>query len=263
MKPRDCTLKMFSPAALAMGALCAFVWPAAAAQPANNAFGIDTKFQTKGLTTELGPIGFVSHNNTGAYDKSVHVSKVNEDAPIVSQPVPPTIFINASGINSHVQSSGIGVDSEVTQANAATDHASLTLNLNPPPGSEMPIPFPALQVQGSGIVSQANFNTIAVGPTTATGSSSVRSLRIIGTLVGTSPLTYSGSAPPNTVIYDSPTVTITLNKQIQSGLISCTPDCVFKVYSITVDAVDISLNKANVDGHKVSGDIVLSESLAQ
>jgi hypothetical protein len=263
MKPHGFTLKIFSLPILTAGALCAFAWPAAAGQPANSAFGIDTKFQTKGLATELGPVGFVSHNNTGAYDKSIHVAKVNEDAPIVSQPVPPTIFINASGIDSHVHSSGFGVDSEVTQANATVDHASLTLNLNPPPGSAMPIPFPALQIQGSGIVSQANFNTIAVGPTTATGSSSVRSLKIIGTLVGTSPLTYSGSAPPNTVIYDSPTVTITLNKQVQAGLISCTPDCVFKVYSITVDAVDISLNKADVDGHKVSGDIVLSESLAQ
>jgi len=257
-------LRLVPPSILA---ICALALPAAAqtANSANSAFGIDTKFETKGMATRLGPIGFVSHNNNGAYDKTVHVGSVNETAPIVAQPVPPTIFINASGINSEVKSSGIGVDSETTQASTSVDRASLMLNLNPPPPGSVPVPQPYLQVQSSGISSQANFNTVFPNFTSASGSSSVRSLKIIGSLVGTTPLTYSGSAPPNTVIYDSPTVTITLNKQIEEEVISCTEPggCVTKVYAITVDAVDISLNKADVDGYKVSGDIVLGESQAQ
>jgi hypothetical protein len=265
MNPYDFTLKVFSLPILATGALCAFAWPAAAAQPANSAFGIDTRFETKGMATHLGPIGFVSHSNNGAYDKTVHVGSVNETAPIVAQPVAPTIFINASGINSEVKSSSIEVDSETTQASTSIDRTALMLNLNPLPPGSVAVPQPYLQVLGSGISSQANFNTVFPSLTSATGSSSVRSLKITGSLVGTSPLTYSGSAPPNTVIYDSPTVTITLNKQIKEEVISCTVPggCVTKVYAITVDAVDISLNKADVDGYKVSGDIVVGESQAQ
>ncbi len=136
-------------------AICAPALPAAAqtANSANSAFGIDTKFETKGMATRLGPIGFVSHNNNGAYDKTVHVGNVNETAPIVAQPVPPTIFINASGINSEVKSSGIGVDSEnhPRPVPSSVDRASLMLNLNPPPPSSVPVPQPYLQVQSSGI----------------------------------------------------------------------------------------------------------------
>ena len=93
----------------------------------------------------------------------------------------------------------------------------------------------------------------------------MKNLKIFGSLVGTSTLTYSGSAAPNTVIYDSPTVTITLNKQITEQVITCTVPggCVTKVYAITVAALDISLNKANIDGHKVTGDIVLGQSEAR
>ena len=264
MKRHIFALGLVPPSILTMFAL---VLPVAAqtTNSANSAFGIDTRFETKGMATHLGPIGFVSHNNSGAYDKSVHVGSVNENAPIVAQPVAPTIFINASGINSEVKSSGIGVDSETTQASASVDRAALMPNLNPLPPSGLPFPQPYLQVQSSGVSSQANFNTVFPSFTSATGSSSVRSLKIIGSLVGTSPLTYSGSAPPNTVIYDSPTVTITLNKQIKEEVITCTlpGGCVTKVYAITVDAVDISLNKADVDGYKITGDIVLGESQAR
>jgi uncharacterized protein YqfA (UPF0365 family) len=67
------------------------------------------------------------------------------------------------------------------------------------------------------------------------------------------------------VVYDSPTVTITLNKQTESGVISCpvSGPCTFNVTSITVAAVDISLNKAMIDGHKVTGDIVIAQAQAQ
>ncbi|HEY5237947.1 MAG TPA: hypothetical protein VIJ62_06150 [Rhizomicrobium sp.] len=56
-----------------------------------------------------------------------------------------------------------------------------------------------------------------------------------------------------------------MNRQIKDEVISRTVPygCVTKVYAITVDAVDFSLNKADVDGYKVSGDIALGDSQAR
>jgi hypothetical protein len=261
MKRLDFALRI-SP--LALSALCAFAAPAMANSGANSALGIDTHFETKGMATHLGPVGFVSHNNNGAYDKSVHVNSVSETAPIVPQSPPPTIFLNGSNISSEVKNSGIQVDSETSEATSSVGHAALMLNLNPPPPTGA-VPQPYLQVTGKNFTSSANFNTVFPSFTSAFGSSSLQNLKIFGSVLGSTVVTYSGSAAPNTVIYDSPTVTITLNKQVESGVISCpvSGPCTFKVQSITVEAVDISLNRAPIDGHKVSGDIVIAQAQAQ
>jgi hypothetical protein len=265
MKRLDFALRI-SP--LALSALCAFALPASAqtTDSSNTALGIDTHFESGGMRTHLGPVGAVAHNNNGAYDKSVQVSKVTENAAIIAQSPPPTIFINGSNISSEVKNSGIGVDSETSEATSSVGHASLMLNLNPPPPSANVVePQPYLQVTGANFTADANFSTVFPSYTSATGTSSVKNLKIFGSLVGTSTLTYSGSAAPNTVIYDSPTVTITLNKQITAQVITCTEPggCTTKVYSIMVAALDISLNKAMIDGHKVTGDIVVAQAEAQ
>jgi hypothetical protein len=175
----------------------------------------------------------------------------------------PTIFINGSNISSEVKNSSIGVDSETSQATASVGRAALMLNLNPPLPTAV-VPQPYLQKSGKNSTSTANFNTIFPNIYSAFGSSSLQNLRIFGSLIGSTVVTYSGNAAPNTVVYDSPTVTITLNKQVESGIISCVPDpCTFKVTSITVAAVDISLNKAMIDGHEVTGDIVIAQAQAQ
>jgi hypothetical protein len=244
---------------LSFAALCAApAW----AESANSADGIDAHLESENVVSHFGPIAGVAHiNNGSAYDKTVAVAKINEHAPIATGTLPPNFFIRSSGLTSEVKGSGIEVDAHNTHSSSSVGRATLTMNINPPPGVEIPIPYPALLVESKGIAAQANFNTIAVGPTEATGSSSVRSLNITGTLLS-APVTYSGEAPPNTVVYDSPTVTITLNKQIQEGVISCSPDCVFTPSSITVTAVDIELHKALVDGRKVSGRIAVGRAEA-
>jgi hypothetical protein len=244
---------------LSIAALCAApAW----AESSNSAAGIDAHLSSEVVLSHFGPIAGVSHvNNGSAYDKTVNVAKVNENAPLATGTLPPYFFIKASTLTSEVKGSGIEVDAHYTQSNTSVGRATLTMNINPPPGMEIPIPYPALWVQSTGITAAANFNSIAVGPTEATGSSSVKSLNITGTLL-TAPVTYSGEAPPNTVVYDSPTVTITLNKQVQEGVISCSPDCVFTPTNIEVTAVDIDLHHAMVDGHKISGRIAVGRAEA-
>jgi hypothetical protein len=262
MKRLDFALRI-SP--LALSALCAFAVPASAqTDSTNTAIGIDTHFESGGMRTHLGPVGSVAHNNNGAYDKSVHVNSVSENAAIISQSPPPTIFLNGSNISSEVKNSGIEVDSETSEATSSVGRASLMLNLNPPPPTAV-VPQPYLQVTGKNFTSSANFNTVFPSNNSAFGTSSLQNLKIFGSVLGSTVVTYSGSAAPNTVVYDSPTVTITLNKQTEAGVISCSVSgpCTFNVTSITVAAVDISLNKAMIDGHKVTGDIVIAQAQAQ
>jgi hypothetical protein len=244
---------------LSVMAMCAAtpVWAASA----NNAAGIDAHLQSENMLSHFGPVAGVSHANPGPYDKTITVAKIKENAPIATGTLPPNFFIDAAGLTSEVKGSGIEVDAHYTLSNSSVNRATLTVNINPPPGMEIPIPYPALLVESAGIISHANFNTIAAGPTNATGSSSVHTLNISGSVLS-APVTYSGAAAPNTVIYDSPTVTITLNKQVEEGVISCSPDCGFTPSNITVTAVDISLHRAVMDGRKISGDIALGRAKA-
>ncbi|MGA9796378.1 MAG: hypothetical protein WBQ17_12690 [Rhizomicrobium sp.] len=74
---------------------------------------------------------------------------------------------------------------------------------------------------------------------------------------------HGGAPTPNPAGYDTATVTITLNKRIEAGVISCSPGCVFTVTSIETDAVDIDLHKAPWHGHKITGDIVIGRASAE
>lgn len=75
-------------------------------------------------------------------------------------------------------------------------------------------------------------------------------------------LTFSGEAAANTVLFSSPTVDVTLDKQTFADLISCGPKCTTTPVSITTDAIDISLHNAPLFGRTVSGDIVIGETSA-
>ncbi|HSZ73950.1 MAG TPA: choice-of-anchor P family protein [Rhizomicrobium sp.] len=243
-------------------ALTAFCVGVPASAWANDAFGIRAGIFSETVLSHFGPIGQVSHKNNGAYDKSTSVAHVNEVNPIATGTLPPYFFIEAKGLSSEVKDNGIAVDTTSTSSSNSVAHAKLTININPPPGMAVPIPYPALLVQASGLSTQANFTTIVTGPNTAASSSSIGSLRIMGTLFS-SPVVYSGSAPPNTVIYDGPHVTVTLNKVAEEGTLVCTPDCALKPSSIAVEAVNIRLRNASIDGHTINGDIVLSRAAAQ
>jgi hypothetical protein len=64
------------------------------------------------------------------------------------------------------------------------------------------------------------------------------------------------------VIYQSPTLTITLNRQIPAGVISCTPNCTFTPAAISEQAIDIVLTKAKLNGQTVSGEIIVGADQA-
>ena len=257
MKSQFALKMMFAASVAALG-----VVPAAHADTnANNAYGIDAHLESETVLSHFGPLADVSHVNNGPYDKTISVATVNEDAPIAAGTLPPYFFIDAKTMSSEVKNT-LGVDTVYTQSNASVGRATLTMNINPPPGVEIPIPYPALLVKTSGVSSQASYSNIVVGPTSVTGSATIQSLKITGTLLDKT-VTYSGDAPPNTVIYDGPHVTITLNRQLQEGTVVCSPGCAIETTGIRVSAIEIRLHNAQVDGHTISGRIILGGTVAE
>ncbi len=82
-------------------------------------------------------------------------------------------------------------------------------------------------------------------------------------------MTFSGDAAPDTVLYHSPTVTITLDKQTLSDFLppSPTTSALLPVPAIlpnriATDALSIQLTNAPLLGTSISGNISLGETSA-
>jgi len=136
--------------------------------------------------------------------------------------------------------------------------------LDPPPlvTSAQPLQ-PFLSLSARHIASTADFSLVVPNYASVTGSADFDHLVVFGTLVTNQTLKFSGEARPNTVLYQSPHVTITLNHESSIGLITCNPKCVFIGEAITTYAVDILLDHANLDGQIVSGEILLGMAAAE
>lgn len=226
------------------------------------AFGLAAHFRSGGVATKLHRIAFVQGSAPPAYSKSAVVASVNKTVAIAADTFPtPTLFVNATNIRSHVESQGIAVDSISSTGSAKLKSLNLALNLNPLPplaGPNVPVPQPFLAVAATGIASNASFGLVFPSLTGASGSASFGSLTISGSLVGDKTLTFSGPAPKDTVLFQSPTVTITLDQQVEEGVVTCVPDpCRLNPSNITTDAIDIELHKADLDGRIVSGHIIV------
>ncbi len=233
----------------------------------SEAFAIHARFTADHMATRLGPVADLRASAPPAYSKTKFVTSFTGSI-AVPPLVPNTVFpvvanftANASMLRSHVASSGIQLDSVSTSGRSGIDNASLLI-ANPSGPVVVPPPAPFLTVGASGVAASANYAKVFPSAVTVSGNASFGSLSIDGSLVGNTVITYSGSAPKNTILYQSPTVTVTANQQIIEGIISC-PPCVFTPTRIRVHALDISLDKALIDGRPVSGDIALGDASAE
>ena len=157
------------------------------------------------------------------------------------------------------ESSGIGVDE--IGASGAADLGSASFVLADTPGPMLPLSILGLSVEATGIHSGSD-SSIVFGPNegSISGDASFHSLKVTGALVGGDTLTFSGHAAPDTVLYKSSTVTITLDEQTlllppaaSSGIIGPT---------ITTDAIDIQLNHATFAGQTITGNFDIGQSSA-
>jgi len=154
------------------------------------------------------------------------------------------------------ESGGLGVDAISACGAATIGSASFVLTDNPLPTLSVLL----LSVEATGIRSESD-SSFVVGPDqgSLTGDASFSSLTVTGALVGGKTLTFSGDAKPDTVLYSSSTVTITLDDQ--HFLLPPTGTGVIGP-SITTDAIDIQFNDASFGGRTISGDFVIGESSA-
>ena len=123
-----------------------------------------------------------------------------------------------------------------------------------------------LRVQFSKLKASANYGQVLPGAARRSGSTSFGQVTLSGALVGPKPITFNGDIQPNTVVVNTPTVKITLNAQAIPQQPVCEPGQICPLYrvleTVETQAVHIELTKALVQGHRVSGDIVIGDAEA-
>ncbi len=245
--------------------------PAFAAGPApqSAAQAFDAHITSGGVSTEAGPFADVVGQGGSAYNEIANGSPENEVVPLLPRNPTPSLYLDLGAVKANASNTGIQLDSESWGGSAAVDRVNAAINLKPlPPGAPHPQPFlerlpPAYGESHGGAEPGVPVNSRRTRR--AAAKLNRGGLDISGSALGFSAVHFSGSPAANTVVYDTPTVTITLNRRIESGLISCSPapgGCTFTPYTIETDAVDIDLHKAPWDGNKYSGHIVIGRATA-
>lgn len=243
--------------------------PAAAQQGSQStAVAITASFRAQGVATQLQPIAAVSGAMSRIYDSTQTVPSVSESLAIAPGDPTPTLFVSGEGLTSHTSSVMNTGRSRTSVGGNTLANARLILTGGPPPGGVPDAAAPALLIATRELVSSANFNAGATTRGSAIGLMSVGRLSISGHLVGDQVLRYSGSVAQNTVIFRSPEVTITLNRQLELGTTVCDDDCVEAplsdgVGAIRIVAIDVQLHDAMVGKSKVSGEIRVNQATAQ
>ncbi len=247
-------------ASIAAAILLGVGMPAMAAPTASGAFGLKASFTVDGVTTGIGPLDALSGSAPPGYAKSATIGPIQKLIHIAPGKTPiPVMALNVSSIRTHVASSGFQIDSASAEGDATVKGLDLSLTLDPPPPGG-PFPQPFLRVTIGKIVSTASMSQVFPQVPAATSTATFSDLAISGSLIGDQPISLSGDVPNNTVIFQSPTVTVTLNGKFLAGLITCDPKCTFKPVTLSASALDIALSGARLDGKAVSGDIVIGAS---
>ncbi|MBV8613354.1 MAG: hypothetical protein JOY66_06220 [Acetobacteraceae bacterium] len=233
-------------------------------QPIVSSFadGLTLHLSFDGKATQLGPIAQVRGSAAPAYDQTASVARLDRTLSLEpGNPLDPNARIQVSGTHTQAVSAGMGIDS--VSAEGATDIGSADFVLTDNPLSPRGIlGLLGLSVSMSHVHTTADYSHVyGVDKSFVTGDASFGSLSLGGALIGKT-LTFSGDAAPNTVLFSSPTVTITLDRQTVSDLISGGLTKTLTPEGITTQAIDISLHGAALFGKSLSGDIVIGEAAA-
>jgi hypothetical protein len=153
-------------------------------------------------------------------------------------------------------SAGLGVDE--IGANGTADFSSAHFLLTDSVGTGPTVL--GLSVAATGVHSDSNSSFVFPDRGFLAGDASFHSLTITGALVGGRTLTFSGDAKPDTVLYSSPTVTITLDEQRLLLPPTATGGVIGPM--ISTDAIDIQFHDAKLLGNTISGHFDFGQSSA-
>lgn len=224
----------------------------------SSADGLSGSVDYAGGTTPIGPVGLAAGVAPPPFDQSTKIGLYDHRYGLdAGDPVHPALNVELTDLVDRAASPGIGVDSIGTDA--TSDIGSATILLADNPTAIMGIV--GLDVRASFIHSESAASYVfGANRGFLAGDASFGSLTISGALIGKT-VTFSGTAAADTVLYSSPTVTITLDKQTVSDFLPPS-DTGVDPNRITTDALDIHMNGAHLFGKTISGDIVLGQSSA-
>jgi hypothetical protein len=236
-----------------LGILCAGCGSARAA--GSDAAGLFANFTVGGINTTIAPVNRLSNAGLGStYDKTVKSGAYHRELPLSTEgDMQPILTVDAANILSRV-SGGFGVDTISEKGEAELYDFRLGLVPKRAPGLAI-IPF--LQISAHGLAESGSFTRVVPSFNTISSFSGIKDLVISGTLVDNKTLRFTGPAKQNHILYQSPTVTITLNQTTSTDLISCEPKCVVTPFSVRTSAINISLTNAAIGNRKITGQIVI------
>ena len=233
---------------------------------ASSAYGFSANLAFAGAYTSAGPTAAVAGEGPPAYDKIKTAASTQRQWNLNQQSrINPVLTLSASILASEVSAPGIGVDAASASGKTTLGSINLVVSDNPlAPGIAGVL---GLSVMATDVQSASHVGVVFPDRAFATGTASMGSLTISGALIGRA-LSFSGNAAPNTVLFRSPTVTVTLNKQVVPGPLSgptadprSNPTLALPT-AITTEAIDISLHEAKLFSLPADGDIVIGESHA-
>jgi len=233
--------------------------PGAASAAGASASAFSANFTTDGVNTALDPVNPLGSGPGSTYDKTRKMGAYHKQLILTANgAAQPTLTIDAATGASHVKGA-FGVDTTSAEGDGTVSGLNIKLAPYVPPGSDV-LPAPYLQIVANQVQETASYNGLFIVPTRTTVSTDgqFNSLTVTGSLVGGKTFKVSGGQKENKVLYQSDTVTITLNRKITTALISCTPKCEFTPYSVSGAGIDVTLNGAKLGDHTVSGDISIA-----
>ena len=210
-----------------------------------------------GFTTTVAPFAPVSGSAPPAYDQTKTVAffdHLYELTPSESNDL--SLGVQATQMFNAASSAGLGVDE--IGANGTADFSSAHFLLTDTVGTGPTVL--GLSVEATGVHSDSNSSFVFPDRGFLAGDASFHSLTITGALLGGRTLTFSGDAKPDTVLYSSPTVTITLDEQRLLLPPTATGGVIGPM--ISTDAIDIQFNGAKFLGNTISGHFDIGQSSA-
>ncbi len=220
----------------------------------SSAFGLSANFTTGGVNTAIEPVNPLNNGAAAVYNKTRNSGAYNKVLPLDTGTAPPVLTVAAKNLRSHI-SHLFGLGSSFVTADATA--SGLNLNLAPLKGASTIVVTPYLQITADSIQQTGNYNFTMPNKTTVVSAGAIKNLVVTGTLVGGKTLKFSGVPKPDQVLFQSPTVTITLGQSISAELISCGPKCVTTPYFINTSGLQVTLTNAVVGDRKVSGQITV------
>lgn len=228
--------------------------------PTSQAAALSAQLTVDDVATNFGPLASVEGSDPGPYDNKVSLAHEKTDVSLAPSLLTPTLSLDAHDLHAEVKSGGVGIDTLGAEAQTSLGATTLSLKIRSLPSTTPPVPAPLLTVTLKSAHAHSEFSEVVPMPATAKGSAGFDSLTISGTLINGATLHFTGNMKPNTVVYSTPQVTITLNRQLRVGIVSCTPTCTFTLSAFATQAIDISVNHAKWYGHKISGEIAIGQT---